>query len=137
MEKKSKATAANAAKKSSGINPGIVIPILAVVSYLIFKFILGSPSNFKDPEKLHDPLNFMGIIYSGGIIVPFLITFMLVVLVFSIERFITLGKASGSGDLDAFVRKVRANLDSNNIADAMKECEKQKGTVGRSRRCRQ
>ncbi len=130
MEKKSKATAANAAKKSSGINPGIVIPILAVVSYLIFKFILGSPSNFGDPEKLHDPKNFMGIIYSGGIIVPFLITFMLVVLVFSIERFITLGKASGSGDLDAFVRKVRTNLDANNIPDAMKECEKQKGTVG-------
>jgi biopolymer transport protein ExbB len=72
----------------------------------------------------------LGIIYSGGIIVPFLITFMLTVLVFSIERFITLGKAAGSGDLDGFVRKVRVLLDQNNIADAMKECEKQKGTVG-------
>jgi biopolymer transport protein ExbB len=41
-----------------------------------------------------------------------------------------LGKAAGSGDLDGFVKKVRVLLDQNNIADAMKECEKQKGTVG-------
>ncbi len=130
MEKKTKAPATKAAKQSSGINPVIVIPILAIVAFVIFQYILGQPSNFEDPETMHKPKNAMGIIYSGGIIVPILITFMLVVLVFAIERFITLGKASGSGDLDVFVKKVRTNLDQNNIADAMKECEKQKGTVG-------
>jgi biopolymer transport protein ExbB len=130
MEKTTKAPAVKAAKQSSGLNPMVVIPIIMVIAYLIYKFILGNPANFEEPEKLHNPKNFLGIIYSGGIIVPFLITFMLTVLVFSIERFITLGKASGSGDLDAFVRKVRSLLDQNNIADALKECEKQKGTVG-------
>jgi biopolymer transport protein ExbB len=130
MEKKTKAPAAKPAKKSSGINPIIVIPILMAIAFAIYYVILGSPSNFEDPETMHNPKNALGIIYSGGIIVPFLITFMLTVLVFSIERFITLGKAGGSGDLDAFVKKVRTFLDQNNIADAMKECEKQKGTVG-------
>lgn len=131
MEKTApKAPVAKPAKQSSGLNPMLVIPIIAVVAVLIYKFILGDPGNFKKPATLEDPKNFMGIIHSGGIIVPILITFMLTVLVFSIERFITLRSAAGSGDLDAFVRRVRNLLDQNNIADALKECDKQKGTVG-------
>ncbi len=132
MEKKTNAPAAKkvAAKKSSGgISPAIVIPVLFVISFCIWYFILGDAANFDDPEK-HKPKNALGIIYSGGVIVPILITFMLTVLVFSIERFITIGKAGGSGDLDTFVKKVRTLLDQNNIADAVKECDKQKGTVG-------
>ncbi|RFS14456.1 MotA/TolQ/ExbB proton channel family protein [Emticicia sp. C21] len=133
MEKKTTAPAAKpAAPKSSsgGLNPAFVIPILLVIGFCLWYFILGDPSNFSDPETKHKPTTAMGIVYSGGIIVPILLTFMLSVLVFSIERFITINKASGSGDLDAFVRKVRSLVDSNNIADAIKECDKQKGSVG-------
>jgi len=72
----------------------------------------------------------MGIVYSGGVIVPILITCMLTVLVFSIERFLTIGKATGSGDLDAFVRNIRKMLDSNKIDEAVKACDVQKGSVG-------
>jgi len=57
-------------------------------------------------------------------------TCFLCVLVFSIERFLTVSKATGTGNIDAFVRKVRSLLDSNNIGDAVKECDKQKGSVG-------
>lgn len=133
MEKKTTAPAAKpAAPKSSsgGLNPVFVIPILLVIGFCLWYFILGDPSNFSDPETKHKPTTAMGIVYSGGIIVPILLTFMLTVLVFSIERFITINKASGTGDLDAFVRKVRSLVDSNNIADAIKECDKQKGSVG-------
>ncbi|MBA4849684.1 MotA/TolQ/ExbB proton channel family protein [Emticicia sp. BO119] len=133
MEKKTTAPAAKpAAPKSSsgGLNPAFVIPILLVIGFCLWYFILGDPSNFSDPETKHKPTTAMGIVYSGGIIVPILLTFMLSVLVFSIERFITINKASGTGDLDAFVRKVRSLVDSNNIADAIKECDKQKGSVG-------
>jgi biopolymer transport protein ExbB len=129
MEKKN-VPAAKAAKQSSGLNPIFVIPVITAVAIGIYVLVLGNASNFKIPATKEGPANWMGIIHSGGIIVPILITFMLVVLVFSIERFITLSKASGSGDLDTFVRKVRTLLDQNNIADAVKECEKQKGTVG-------
>jgi biopolymer transport protein ExbB len=136
MEKKTTAPAAKAPKSaapkksSGGLNPAIIIPILGVIGVIIWYFILGDSSNFNDPVKKHGAKNALGIIYSGGIIVPILLTFMLTVLVFSIERYITIGKASGSGDLDGFVRKVRSFLDSNNIADAIKECDKQKGSVG-------
>ena len=134
MEKKTTAPAAKpaAAPKSSsgGLNPAFVIPILLVIGFCLWYFLLGDASNFSDPETKHKPITAMGIVYSGGIIVPILLTFMLSVLVFSIERYITINKASGTGDLDAFVRKVRSLVDSNNIAEAIKECDKQKGSVG-------
>ncbi|MCU0324002.1 MAG: MotA/TolQ/ExbB proton channel family protein [Spirosomaceae bacterium] len=131
MEKKTTAPAKAAAPKSSGggLNPTFVIPILLIIALLIYFLLLGDAANFEDALK-KKPKNALGIIYSGGIIVPFLITFMLTMIVFSIERFITIGKAGGSGNLDAFVRKVRSLLDQNNIADAIKECDKQKGSVG-------
>lgn len=116
-------------KQSNGISPALVIPILFVIGFSIWYFLLGDAANFEDAEK-HKPANAMGIVYSGGVIVPILITCMLTVFVFSIERFITIGKASGSGDLDAFVRNVRKMLDSNNISDAIKACDAQKGSVG-------
>jgi biopolymer transport protein ExbB len=51
-------------------------------------------------------------------------------LTFTIERLITLSKASGTGSIDSFVRKVRSLLDKNQIEEAIKECDKQKGSVG-------
>jgi biopolymer transport protein ExbB len=57
-------------------------------------------------------------------------TCFLVVLTFTIERLITLSKASGTGSIDSFVRKVRSLLDKNQIEEAIKECDKQKGSVG-------
>lgn len=133
MEKKTTVPAANVKtpaapkSKSGGLNAAWVIPILFVIGVLIYKFLLGDASNF-DAEG--EPATALGIIYKGGVIVPVLITCLLIVLVFSIERAITIGKASGSGNLDSFVRKIRSYLDSNNIAEALKECDRQKGSVG-------
>ncbi len=140
MEKKTTTPAKAAAKSSGGgLNPVFVLPVILVVAFLIYYFLLGGKANFtncetafafQSKEKHLNPNGALGIVYSGGIIVPILITFMITVLVFSIERFVTIGKASGAGNLDAFVRKVRTLLDQNNIADAIKECDKQKGSVG-------
>jgi biopolymer transport protein ExbB len=46
-------------------------------------------------------------IYEGGIIVPILIGMLLMVIAFSIERFLTIGKALGKGYIADFVRKVQ------------------------------
>lgn len=51
------------------------------------------------------------------------------VIVFSIERLLTLSKATGSGNIGNFVRKVQFHLTNNNIEDAVKECDRQKGSV--------
>ena len=66
----------------------------------------------------------------GGPIVSFLITFMITVIVFSFELFFVLKKASGSGDLDSFVVKVRSLLNQNRIDEALEECDRQEGSVG-------
>jgi biopolymer transport protein ExbB len=134
MEKKTTAPAAKPAAKQSaggGLNPALTIPVLIAISVLAYIFILGDASHFLDAEK-HKPKpgDFFGLIHSGGVVVPILMTCFLCVVVFSIERFFTINKASGTGNIDAFVRKVRSQLDTNNIADAIKECDKQKGSVG-------
>jgi len=134
MEKKTATPAAKPAANQStgsGLNPALTIPVLIAISVLSYIFILGDASHFLDAEK-HKPKpgDFFGLIHSGGVVVPILMTCFLCVLVFSIERFFTINKATGTGNIDAFVRKVRALLDSNNISDAIKECDKQKGSVG-------
>src|SRR5690606_17697896 len=102
------------ARKAGGLNPTLILPILLAIGYLIYYFVLGNPSNFKDDPRLTGmsvgfsgvetkelhPDGFMGIIYMGGPIVPILITFMIIVIVFSIERALMLNRAQGQGNLD-------------------------------------
>jgi biopolymer transport protein ExbB len=92
---------------------------------------MGSPTNFENGDPTGHPLpgNYFGMVYKGGYIVPFLMSMFLMVVVFSIERFIVIGKAAGTGNVDAFVRKVQGMLTSNNVDGAMSECDKQKGSV--------
>lgn len=133
------------ARKKGGLNPLFVIPILYLIGLAIYLFVFGNPGNFKtDPnldgvasvafadiesKQLH-PESAMGIVYMGGPIVHILVTFMIVVLVFSFERFFVLRKASGKGNLDAFVLRVRELLNGNKIDEAIEECDAQEGSVG-------
>ncbi|NVO01982.1 MAG: MotA/TolQ/ExbB proton channel family protein [Bacteroidetes bacterium] len=109
----------------------IVIPAALVIAILIFKFVMGNPVNFIEGNVEKGPLpgNYLGIIYKGGIIVPILMTMLIAVITFSLERFITITRASGKGSVVAFVRKIKANLSSNNIEAAKADCDKQKGSV--------
>jgi len=109
----------------------IVIPALYVISYLIYKFVFGNPSNFEGGNNAGHPLpgNYFGQIYKGGFIVPILMTMFLIVVTFVIERFITLYKAKGSGSNISFVRKVKLSLAANNVDGAIKECDSHRGSV--------
>ena len=124
--------AAAATKGKGGLNPALVIPVLFVIALCIYLFVLGDAAHFKDGDHKKGPIDgdYYGIVYKGGPIVPILMTCFLIVLVFTIERLITLGKASGTGSIDSFVRKIRTLLDKNQIEEAIKECDKQKGSVG-------
>ena len=51
------------------------------------------------------------------------------VIVFSIERFIVIGKATGTASMETFVRKIQSALSAGNIDSAATECDKQKGSV--------
>lgn len=131
------------AKKTVGLNPAIVLPILYLIALGIYIFAFGNPMNFKNegltgasvafsdiPSKDLHPANTMGMVYMGGPVVHVLVLFMITVLVFAFERLFVLNKASGSGNLDTFVTKVRGLLNANKIDDALVECDKQKGSVG-------
>jgi biopolymer transport protein ExbB len=109
----------------------LVIPICIIIGVLLFKFVLGNPSNFVDGNPDNHPLpgNYGGMAYKGGFIVPILMGMLLMVFVFSVERFIVIGKATGNGNLDTFIKKIQGLLGSNNIEAAMAECDKQQGSV--------
>jgi biopolymer transport protein ExbB len=110
----------------------IVIPVLVVLCYVFYFTILGSGSNFvnNDPNNHPLPGNYFGIVYKGGLIVPILISFFLMVVTFSIERLMTIGSATGTGSINEFVIKIKSHLSNNNISSAIEECDLQKGSIG-------
>jgi biopolymer transport protein ExbB len=125
---------ANVKKENSsnggGMISGIIIALCIFVGVLIWKFVMGAAANFEngDPETGH-PINTLGQVYKGGFIVPVLLGMLLMVLVFSIERFFVISKAGGKGNLDAFMSKVQGDIKAGNIEDAIVQCDKQQGSV--------
>jgi len=111
--------------------PFLIIILLYVVSFVIWKFVFGANHNFIDNDNNKDPLpgNYMGTIYKGGFVVPMLLTTFFTVIVFVFERFITLGKAQGNGNIDTFVRGIKVFLDKGDIGGAVAACDRQKGAV--------
>lgn len=124
-------------KKSSNLI-SILAPVLCIIGgYLIWRFILGAESGFAKPDpeggfwpQHHGPKGAWYRMYEGGIIVPLLIGCFLMVITFSIERFLTIAKAQGNGNISDFVRKVQFHLANKNVDAALAECDKQKGSVG-------
>ncbi|HPW85674.1 MAG TPA: MotA/TolQ/ExbB proton channel family protein [Chitinophagales bacterium] len=124
------AQTAKSAKKGFTLPAFVVIIVALIVSELIFHFVFGDASHFKDSlKKEPKPGDYMGIIYKGGFVVPILMTMFLVVITFAIERYLTIGKAAGTGNLETFLQNVKTKLAANDISGAMAECDKQKGSV--------
>lgn len=114
---------------------GIVILVIFLIAILLYNFVLGNPSNFEGGDINNHPVSegagkWLATVYKGGFIVPILMSFFLMVITFSIERFITINRATGSGSIDAFIRKIKSLLASGNVSSAIAECDKQKGSVG-------
>ena len=96
------------ARKTGGLNPFWVLPLLLFVGFCIYLFVFRSPGNFTHkgeeisgasvafldiPLKELTPKSPIGMVYMGGMIVPVLITCAITVLVFSLERLFVLNKA--------------------------------------------
>ncbi|MDZ4794025.1 MAG: MotA/TolQ/ExbB proton channel family protein [Bacteroidota bacterium] len=131
-----KATSVQPKKSSNAIS--WIAPVVCVIAgYAIWRFILGSADGFENPDKSggfwphhKGPKDAMHRIYEGGIIVPLLIGMLLMVIVFSIERYLTIRKALGNGSISDFIRKVQYHLANRNVDAALSECDKQRGSVG-------
>ena len=123
-------------------NAFLVIIACFVVAVCLFLFVFAPPSHF-DAEgfdgismwfagdefaKAH-PVDLIGTVFKGGIIVPILQTLFLTVIVLSVERAIALKSAKGTGNITKFVEAVKKCLASNDIKGAQALCAKQKGSV--------
>ncbi|MDP4184975.1 MAG: MotA/TolQ/ExbB proton channel family protein [Bacteroidota bacterium] len=118
-------------KKSGSIFTTLAIPTLFCVAVVLFIYVFGSPTNFQggDPHGQPIPGNYFGIVYKGGFIVPILMTCLMIVLTFSVERLIALGRAKGKGSMTTFVGNIRSLLAANKVDEAIAICDKQKGSV--------
>lgn len=124
-------------KKSSNAISWIAPTVCILAGYLIWRFGLGAAGNFTQPDLSggfwphhKGPKGGLIKMYEGGIIVPLLIATFLTAMTFIIERLLTIGKASGTGNIAEFIRKVQYHLANKNVDQAISECDKQKGSVG-------
>src|ERR1043165_4521704 len=139
-----KTTAARPARTQGGQRAGkpknsnnflinfLIVAGCIVAAILIYNFVLGNPANFADGADRHKPKhgNFLATMYTGGVIVPILMATLLTLLVFVVERALTIFKARGKGNTGEFVRKVQYHLANKNIDAALAECDRQSGSVG-------
>jgi biopolymer transport protein ExbB len=114
----------------SGFAASVII-IALVLGFVIWKFILGDPSRFVNNDPAGHPLpgDFLAVFYKGGYLVPLAIGLLLMTFTFAIERQLTIGRAKGKGSVKSFVQRIRSLVSSGNIAQAVAECDKQKGSV--------
>ena len=126
---------ANVKKESSsngiGMFSALVIVLSIIVGFLIWKFIMGDGSNFVEGVNTGHPIkdNYLAMVYKGGAIVPVLMGLLLMVIVFSFERYFVITKATGKGNLDAFMRGIQTSIKSGQIDEAITACDKQQGSV--------
>jgi biopolymer transport protein ExbB len=100
-------------------------------SIILFIKVMGNPINFEglNPKGSPMPGNYLGIIYKGGPIVPILMTVVTILIIFTVERLITLSRAKGKKRLNTFVYKLQGLIAEDKIEEAMEACDKQKGSL--------
>src|SRR5947209_9378480 len=106
----------------------LVIGALAA-SILIYMFVLGNPGNFSDGSNKEKPTNLMRQVYTGGVIVPILITLSIMVVTFVVERWLSLRKSQGRGSLATFLKNVQRSLASGDTDAAIAACDQQRGSM--------
>jgi len=109
----------------------VVIPLEIIIAVFIYIYVLGNPDNFQGGDNANHPLpgNYLGIVYKGGPIVPMLLSLLMMVLTFAIERLITISMAQGKSSTQNFIKKIKSLMEAGNVDQAIGECDKQKGSV--------
>ncbi|MBP3774093.1 MAG: MotA/TolQ/ExbB proton channel family protein [Bacteroidaceae bacterium] len=122
-----------AAKKKAGFtgikSAWIILVLCLILAVLVYLFVLGNPNNFRGGDPNGHPINMLGTIYKGGVIVPVIWTQFFAVIVLTIERWLALKTAFGKMSLDKFVEQTKGFLNKNDLAGAKALCDKQGGSV--------
>src|SRR6185437_5973279 len=110
--------------------------IAFIIAFLIYAYVFGAKSNFIFDEKGHsEPIaegmgHWYATVYQGGFIVPIIMGLLIIVITFAIERALTIARATGTGNMDNFLKRVKLQLSNGDLNAAIAECDKQKGSVG-------
>lgn len=107
---------------------GAAILVCNIVFYTVFKSHV--KENDKGVHELIEPGDTLGTMYLGGPIVPFLMSFALIVVIFSLERTVAVIKAYGTSSVTKFIRDMKASLSNNDVDGAIAKSVKQRGSVG-------
>lgn len=131
MEQDLNVSVENKGSKGSSVFAALTIVICIIIGALLWKFVMGAPANFVKGDPTGQPLpgNYLGMVFKGGMIVPVLMGLLLMTIVFSVERFIVLKKASGNGNLDNFVKDVLSQIKTGDVKGAIAACDTQEGSV--------
>jgi len=108
-----------------------VIPVALTVAICVFLFVMGDGSHFQGGDNANAPMpgDFFGTIYKGGFIVPVLMTLLLTVITFTLERFFAIRRASGNGSTADFLSKIKGLIAKEQLSEANAICDKQGGSV--------
>ncbi|MGC4021627.1 MAG: MotA/TolQ/ExbB proton channel family protein [Cyclobacteriaceae bacterium] len=130
MKTQSKSSSSLGESLKSSFTVGVIL-IEFAIAISIYMFVLGDASHFQGGDNNGHPIpgDYFAIVYKGGVLVPILIALLMMVITFGIERSITIGMASGKGNTQGFIRKIKNLVESNNVDQAIGECDKQKGSV--------
>lgn len=119
-------------KSSSGgfksVFASLAILVALGIGVLIYLLVLGDAGNF-DAEGHPLPGNYLGMMYKGGFIVPLLMGIFITIVIFSIERGLTIARAKGKGNIENFVRTIKNLVAGNQFDAAIAECDKQQGSL--------
>ena len=120
-------------KKSEGFkgikNAFVVICICIAVAFLIFYTVFGAGSHFAGGDNANEPIDLIGTIFKGGIVVPVIHGLFYTVVALVVERWLALKTAFGKGSMEAFTNKVRKAMAENDIPTALKACDAQQGSL--------
>lgn len=131
------ATPQKTAQKKASTNPGFqgvrnaiwIIVVCFILAVCFYQFFLGNGGNFQDGNNENAPLNLLGTVYKGGIVVPVIITLLFTVIALSVERTLALSKCFGTQSLQKFVSQIKPAIAAAKFDEAEAICNKQKGSV--------
>ncbi|MBL0331905.1 MAG: MotA/TolQ/ExbB proton channel family protein [Chlorobiota bacterium] len=106
----------------------LVILGCVIIGFLIFNIVFGNASHFNDALK-KEPKDLMGTVYTGGPLVAILLSLILMMVTFIIERIFSLTKAAGSKRTEVFVHEVDKLVEKGDLKGAMAACDSQKGSA--------
>ena len=112
--------------RSKGISAGLVILGCGIIAFAFFFGFCGHEMHFDAKEQ---PTDIFGILFTGGPVIPCVITLLLTTIALSIERFFAMNRASGKGSTLKFVANAKSKLANGDIDGAEKLCDQQKGSV--------